>query len=288
MTGRAFFATVQASFAITPGADLPGGRADAQRRHGRSPPARSWRSRRCRPGCRCRCCSSCGSRLDVQTSLALFRRIFEYLDLEPAITERPGATAPRRIRAAGRDRVQRRLVPVPRAARAHRHGQPGPLRRHRRPDREPGRRDDGAGRRGWALRGRLVQGRSPASSRPSSGRPAPGKTTMTYLVPRFYDVTEGAVLIDGHDVRDLTLGSVVRGGRHGDAGAVPVPRHDPRQHRLRQARTPPRPRSSRPPATRTSTTASSASPTATRRSPASAATGCPAARSSGWRSPGCC
>ena len=31
---------------------------------------------------------------------------------------------------------------------------------------------------------------------------------MTYLVPRFYDVSEGAVMIDGHDVRDLTLGSV--------------------------------------------------------------------------------
>ena len=35
-----------------------------------------------------------------------------------------------------------------------------------------------------------------------------GKTTATYLVPRFYDVTEGAVLIDGHDVRDLTLSSL--------------------------------------------------------------------------------
>ena len=35
-----------------------------------------------------------------------------------------------------------------------------------------------------------------------------GKTTATYLVPRFYDVTEGALLIDGHDVRDLTLSSL--------------------------------------------------------------------------------
>src|SRR5699024_11408851 len=31
--------------------------------------------------------------LDVQTSLALFRRIFEYLDLKPSITERPDARA---------------------------------------------------------------------------------------------------------------------------------------------------------------------------------------------------
>jgi ATP-binding cassette subfamily B protein len=35
-----------------------------------------------------------------------------------------------------------------------------------------------------------------------------GKTTMTYLVPRFYDVQEGAVLIDGVDVRSLKLESL--------------------------------------------------------------------------------
>jgi len=32
-----------------------------------------------------------------------------------------------------------------------------------------------------------------------------GKTTLTYLVPRLYDPTEGAILIDGHDIRDLRL-----------------------------------------------------------------------------------
>src|SRR6185437_10032669 len=41
-----------------------------------------------------------------------------------------------------------------------------------------------------------------------------GKTTISYLVPRLYDVDRGAVRIDGHDVRDLTAGSV--------AGAVGV------------------------------------------------------------------
>jgi subfamily B ATP-binding cassette protein MsbA len=35
-----------------------------------------------------------------------------------------------------------------------------------------------------------------------------GKTTLVNLVPRFYDVTEGAVLIDGIDVRDVTLASL--------------------------------------------------------------------------------
>lgn len=35
-----------------------------------------------------------------------------------------------------------------------------------------------------------------------------GKSTIANLVPRFYDVTDGAVLIDGHDVRSLTMASL--------------------------------------------------------------------------------
>jgi ATP-binding cassette subfamily B protein len=35
-----------------------------------------------------------------------------------------------------------------------------------------------------------------------------GKTTIINLIPRFYDASEGAVLIDGHDVRDVTLDSL--------------------------------------------------------------------------------
>ncbi len=35
-----------------------------------------------------------------------------------------------------------------------------------------------------------------------------GKTTLTYLIPRLYDPTAGAIRIDGHDVRDITLDSL--------------------------------------------------------------------------------
>ncbi len=37
-----------------------------------------------------------------------------------------------------------------------------------------------------------------------------GKTSLVNLIPRFYDVSEGRVLIDGHDVRDVTLQSLRR------------------------------------------------------------------------------
>ncbi|MEJ5256469.1 MAG: ABC transporter ATP-binding protein [Acidimicrobiales bacterium] len=40
------------------------------------------------------------------------------------------------------------------------------------------------------------------------GRTGSGKSTIARLLPRFYDVRDGAVLIDGHDVRDLTLRSL--------------------------------------------------------------------------------
>jgi ATP-binding cassette subfamily B protein len=35
-----------------------------------------------------------------------------------------------------------------------------------------------------------------------------GKTTVTYLLPRLYDPTEGRILVDGHDLRDVTLASL--------------------------------------------------------------------------------
>ena len=40
------------------------------------------------------------------------------------------------------------------------------------------------------------------------GASGAGKSTLCSLIPRFYDVTEGAVKVDGTDVRDLTLKSL--------------------------------------------------------------------------------
>ena len=56
-----------------------------------------------------------------------------------------------------------------------------------------------------------------------------GKTTLTYLIPRLYDPTEGRILLDGHDLRDLSLGFTFRTDRYGHPGNLPVPRHHPHQ-----------------------------------------------------------
>src|SRR3712207_9418170 len=40
------------------------------------------------------------------------------------------------------------------------------------------------------------------------GTTGSGKSTLVNLIPRFYDVTGGAVRLDGHDVRDVTLSSL--------------------------------------------------------------------------------
>jgi ATP-binding cassette subfamily B protein len=40
------------------------------------------------------------------------------------------------------------------------------------------------------------------------GTTGSGKSTLVNLIPRFYDVTEGSVRLDGHDVRDVTLASL--------------------------------------------------------------------------------
>lgn len=142
--------------------------------------------------------------LDVQTSLALFRRIFEYLDLEPAITERPGAVA--LDHETMRGRVELRDVwfryPEPREL-------SGTVNRDRFGDSgvRIGSDEERRESSGWALQAiSLVV--EPGQLAAIVGPSGSGKTTATYLVPRFYDVTEGAVLIDGHDVRDLTLSSL--------------------------------------------------------------------------------
>ena len=114
--------------------------------------------------------------VDIQASLALFQRVFEYLDLPVDITERPDPVT--LDRAAGEvvfDRVTFRYDPA-----------------------APATLSD-------------VNLAVPAgSSLAVVGATGAGKSTLGYLVPRLYDVTEGRVTLDGVDVRDLDFASLAR------------------------------------------------------------------------------
>jgi len=56
---------------------------------------------------------------------------------------------------------------------------------------------------------------SPGETVAIVGRTGSGKSTVARLVTRFYDVTDGAITIDGHDLRDLTMSSL-----RGNVGVV--------------------------------------------------------------------
>jgi len=134
--------------------------------------------------------------LDVQTSFALFRRIFEYLDLRPAIVDAPGAALlPADI--AGEVRLERVWFSYPTDAGLPSVGVVSPTANG----------DALAGEPVWALRDvslRVAPGQLCAIVGPSGS----GKTTTSYLVPRLYDATRGEVLVDGHDVRGVTRESL--------------------------------------------------------------------------------
>ncbi len=199
MTGRTFFATVQTFFAITPaliylaaGFMVTGGSATLTA--GTIVAFTTLQARLQMP-----LIQLMRVTLDVQTSLALFRRIFEYLDLEPAITQKPDAVALAPDDVEGR--VELRDVwfryPEPRELAGDRHRAGRPDADEPAETREPG----------WALQdvSMLIE---PGQLAAVVGPSGSGKTTLTYLVPRFHEVTRGAVLIDGHDVRDLTQDSI--------------------------------------------------------------------------------
>jgi ATP-binding cassette subfamily B protein len=143
---------------------------------------------------------------DVQTSFALFDRIFEYLDLPHEIRDAPDAVvvAPGDVRGHVRFREVRFHYETPPAAR------PGDS-----PQDEVGSQptdvrtatDEQAEARPWTLDGidlEILPGQLAALVGPSGA----GKTTITYLVPRLYDVQEGSVEIDGIDVRRIALDSL--------------------------------------------------------------------------------
>ena len=65
------------------------------------------------------------------------------------------------------------------------------------------------------------------------GSTGSGKSTIINLIPRFYDVSDGAVKVDGHDVRDVTINSLREQIGIVLQETTLVRRHHSRQHRLR-------------------------------------------------------
>ena len=122
--------------------------------------------------------------VEIQSALALFDRIFEYLDLEHEIVDRDGAIelVPSQVRGE----VMYDDVWF----------------RYERP-----RTNEGEETRYWTIGGVTFTAR-PGELVALVGPSGAGKTTLTYLLPRLYDVDRGAVKIDGTDVRDLRLASL--------------------------------------------------------------------------------
>jgi ATP-binding cassette, subfamily B, bacterial len=111
--------------------------------------------------------------ITVLSSLALFERIFDYLDLKPDISDRPDAASLQDVRG----RVTFRNV-------------------------------DFSYVEGQQVLYDVSLDVAPGQFAAFVGPTGAGKTTIAYLVPRLYDVDSGQVLIDGHDVRDVTLASL--------------------------------------------------------------------------------
>jgi ATP-binding cassette subfamily B protein len=140
-----------------------------------------------------------GSMLQVSTevtsSLALFDRIFEYLDLRHDIADPEDPVVLHRDQVRGEVRLDHVRFRYEEADDRATRVSPADLA------------FANEGPREWTLDDVTLE-IEPGQLAALVGPSGAGKTTITYLVPRLYDVQEGVVSIDGYDVRDLSLESL--------------------------------------------------------------------------------
>jgi ATP-binding cassette subfamily B protein len=145
------------------------------------------------------------SRVDILTALVSFERVFEVLDFPASIADKPGAV----------DLVD----PQGRVEFEHVWFRHPPGNQVSLPSLETPGTPGGEEPSEWILRDvslKVAPGETVALVGPSGA----GKTTIAMLVPRMYEITQGEVSVDGHDVRDLTLESL-----HAAVGLVPQDPH---------------------------------------------------------------
>jgi len=134
------------------------------------------------------------ARVDLMTSMVSFERVFEVLDAPEPITDRPAAfdlAAPTgRVEFAG---VTFRYPPASESS-------IGSMETQAIPGADPD----------TDVLSDLSLILEPGETVALVGASGAGKSTLASLIPRLYDVTSGAVLVDGTDVRNLTLTSLRR------------------------------------------------------------------------------
>ena len=131
-------------------------------------------------------------RIDVMTSLVSFERVFEVLDLEPMVKNRDNAV----VLKTTEPRIEFKNVnfSYPRAEEISLASL------------------ESAAKSETVQSGQVLRDLSfvaaPGTMTALVGPSGAGKTTISALLPRLYDVTDGYISIDGHDIRDLTLESL--------------------------------------------------------------------------------